>query len=97
LVLTILPRHIYPARDGLKREDTMKIKTIISQYRRDFRADYECEGCGHIVENAQGYDDAYYHQTVIPKMECPKCGQSAISLKSDYRPLMTKYPEGYQV
>lgn len=74
----------------------MKIKKIIYQHRRDFTAIYECEGCG-ATEKSRGYDDAYFHQEVIPNMKCKKCGESAISLDSDYRPLMTKYPEGYQI
>lgn len=75
----------------------MKVKQINSQHRRDFYADYECEGCGHIVKNASGYDDANFHQNVIPEMECPQCKQSSRSLGVDYRPLTTKYPEGYQI
>ena len=75
----------------------MKIKTINRQHRRDFYADYECEGCGRIEKNQRGYDDANFHQNVIPTMVCKQCGQSAISLGSNYRPLATKYPEGYQV
>lgn len=71
----------------------MKIKTIESQYRRDFYAIYECENCGH-EERASGYDDSYFHQNVIPAMKCKKCGASA---SDDYRPLAPKYPEGMQV
>lgn len=74
----------------------MKIKTMISQHRRDFRAEYECEGCGHI-EKAGGYDDAYFHSTVIPNKKCLCCGKSSIDLGVDYRPLATKYPEGAQL
>ena len=47
----------------------MRIKTIISQYRRDFTADYECEHCNHI-ERKSGYDDYNFHHNVIPKMVC---------------------------
>ncbi len=72
----------------------MKIKRIISQHRRDFYADYECEHCGHIVKNEYGYDDANFHENVIPDKKCPKCGKTA---GDDYRPLTTKYPEGFQV
>lgn len=71
----------------------MKIKTIISQHRRDFVAIYECEHCGH-TEKGNGYDDAYFHQNVIPSKVCPKCDKKA---DENYRPLATKYPEGYQV
>lgn len=74
----------------------MKIKTITYQHRRDFEAIYVCESCGH-EEKGRGYDDANFHQNVIPKMKCDKCGESAISLGSDYRPLTTKYPEGFQI
>lgn len=66
----------------------MKIKTILSQYRRDFRAEYECEHCGHTHE-ARGYDDAHFHENVIPKMKCPVCRKQAADT---YRPLATKHP-----
>ena len=72
----------------------MKIKKINSQSRRDFWADMECEHCGHIEKNVSGYDDAFFHQNVIPEMKCKQCGKKA---SEDYRPLTTKYPEGMQV
>ena len=71
----------------------MKIKTIKSQNRRDFQAVYECEHCGH-TEDGYGYDDANFHQNVIPRKECKSCGKTAAG---DYRPLTTKYPDGMQV
>ena len=67
----------------------MRIKKILSQHRRDFRAVYECEHCGHEAEGG-GYDDTRFHQSVIPKMMCSKCDKSA---GDDYRPLTTKYPD----
>lgn len=67
----------------------MRIKTINSQNRRDFYADYECEHCGYIKKNSSGYDDNNFHQNVIPKMKCPKCNKTA---HEDYKPLGTKYP-----
>jgi len=71
----------------------MKIEKITYQYRRDFTAIYVCEHCGAKHEG-RGYDDAYFHNTVIPKMVCDKCGKTA---DKDYRPLTTKYPEGMQI
>ena len=71
----------------------MKIKTILRQNRRDFKAIYHCEHCGHEYEDS-GYDDAYFHNVVIPDKECPQCGKKA---GDDYRPLTTKYPEGYVI
>ena len=66
----------------------MKIKTITSQSRRDFRAVYECEHCKHTKEG-YGYDDDNFHRRVIPSMKCDKCGLTA---SDDYQPKATKYP-----
>ena len=71
----------------------MHIRKILHQHRRDFKAEYECEHCGNIFTD-YGYDDAHFHNHVIPSMVCPKCGKTA---DDTYRPLTTKYPEGYQV
>jgi len=72
----------------------MKIKTITSQSRRDFRAVYECEHCGNSYDDGYGYDDKYFHENVIPKMRCGKCDKTA---GDDYRPIPTKYEEGRTV
>lgn len=72
----------------------MRIKRKISQHRRDFWADYECEHCGHVEENKSGYDDSYFHNSVIPEMKCPQCGKNA---SENYKPMDTKYPDGKQV
>ena len=72
----------------------MKIKKIESQHRRDFYATYECEHCGDVTGRKSGYDDAYFHGTIIPAMKCTACGKKA---GDDYRPLATKYAEGQQV
>jgi predicted RNA-binding Zn-ribbon protein involved in translation (DUF1610 family) len=67
----------------------MKIKRIINQHRRDFTAEYECEECGH-VQQGYGYDDAHFHENVIPSMKCAGCGATA---PKEYKPLKPKYPE----
>ncbi len=54
----------------------MKIKNIISRHRNDFRADMECEHCGHVQRNNNGYDDSNYHNRVIPAMTCSACGKN---------------------
>ena len=72
----------------------MRIVKIIDQHRRDFRADFECELCGNIEKNKSGYDDAYFHNTVIPEMKCKTCGKTS---GDDYVPMSTKYPDGFQV
>jgi primosomal protein N' len=72
----------------------MKIKKIISQNRRDYTAIMVCEHCQNEQIDNCGYDDSYYHQNVIPKMKCQKCGKTA---PPDYKPNSTKYPEGMQV
>ena len=68
----------------------MRIKEITSQNRRDFYAIMECEHCGNTVENVSGYDDAFFHANVIPKMKCKKCNKIA---PNNYRALSTKYNE----
>jgi len=72
----------------------MKIKEIISQNRRDFEAIMVCEHCGNEQLNKYGYDDANYHNNVIPNLACTRCGKSA---PVNYRPLSTKYPEGFEI
>ena len=71
----------------------MKIKQILNQHRRDFTAIYECEHCGDESEGS-GYDDANFHNNIIPKMTCDKCGKGQAD---DYQPKSTRYPEGFQV
>jgi len=73
----------------------MKINYITYQNRRDFTAVYICEYCGETDIKGRGYDDANFHQNVIPKMKCKSCGQAADM--ANYRPMTTKYPEGFQV
>lgn len=72
----------------------MKIKKITWQHRRDFRAIYECENCGNVTKEKWGYDDANFHNNVIPNMVCDVCGHKA---PKNYRPLATKYPEYMEV
>lgn len=59
----------------------MHIKQKISQYRRDFNAEYECEHCGG-RQQGSGYDDAYFHEYVIPSMACAGCGKCAVEAMS---------------
>lgn len=54
----------------------MRIQKKIRQHRRDFTAVYECEHCGESAEGS-GYDDAYFHQAVIPSMTCTECGEKS--------------------
>jgi len=74
----------------------MRIKEKLSQHRRDFTAIYECENCGH-TEEGEGYDDAYFHNTVVPKRKCSKCGKSSNDLGTKNEPMATRYPEGLEV
>ena len=66
----------------------MKIQKITSQLRRDFTAVYECQHCG-ATEEGSGYDDSYFHHSVIPEMKCKACGKTG----GEYRPLATKYAD----
>jgi hypothetical protein len=65
----------------------MKIKRITSQYRNDFYAIMVCEHCGHEQKLGSGYDDAYYHQHVIPAQVCESCGKDrAGNVKAEVQP-----------
>lgn len=67
----------------------VKIKKIISQHRRDFQAEYECEHCGEVERNS-GYDDENFHQNVVPKMVCKICQKTA---DANYRALAPRYKQ----
>lgn len=54
----------------------MRIKEITSQHGRDFSAVMECEHCGEKQKITTGYDDAYYHERVIPAITCRSCGRN---------------------
>lgn len=73
----------------------MKIKEITSQNRRDFTAIIECDhtDCDG-QDTINGYDDAHYHQNVIPDIKCLKCKRTA---PESHKPIGTKYPEWRQV
>jgi ribosomal protein L37AE/L43A len=71
----------------------MKIQKILSQHRRDFTAIYECDHCG-ATEEGRGYDDAYFHNEVVPKWKCKECGEVA---KPDTPKRQPFYPEGLQL
>lgn len=69
----------------------MKIKETLRQSRRDFTATLVCENCGTEEHLDSGYDDAYYHNNIIPSFKCKNCGEKA---PDNYRGLSIKYPEG---
>ena len=74
----------------------MHIKEKTYQNRRDFKAIFECQDCGHKVEK-WGYDDRFFHDEVVPGMKCPECGKSSIDLGITNDFVQTKYPEGFQI
>jgi len=52
----------------------VKIHTILNRLGNDFWAEYECEYCNHVTQSQSGYEDAHYHDNVIPAKYCPVCG-----------------------
>lgn len=54
----------------------MLISKILSQHGRDFTALLECEHCGNTQKLSTGYDDAYYHDHVLPAITCGTCGKN---------------------
>lgn len=62
----------------------MFIKEITNQYRNDIYGKIECEHCGHVEKLHGGYDDAYWHNNVLPAKHCSACGKNrAGGLKLD--------------
>lgn len=55
----------------------MRLLRKTRQHRRDFTGVFECEHCGHTHERSGCYDDAYYHEHVIPRLPCPQCGEAS--------------------
>lgn len=70
---------------------------MLTQHRRDFTAEITCESCDHTEILGAGYDDSYYHNEVLPNIECSKCGESTISANKPVEPQQTKYPDGLQL
>lgn len=74
----------------------MRIKELIFQNRRDFKAIFKCENCDNEIER-YGYDDRNFHDNVIPNIKCEKCGKSRNDLGIVGEYTETKYPEGFQI
>lgn len=70
----------------------MKIKEVLSSTRRDFTAVYECEHC-EATKEGYGYEDWFFHETVIPGMKCEECGKTS---PSTYVPDKPRYEEGQE-
>lgn len=64
----------------------MKIKSHRNVRGNDFYWIGECEFCGRITNELPGYHDSYYHDRVIPSIECIKCGKSS---SEDFKHLVT--------
>lgn len=71
----------------------MKLIEKISQHRRDFKGKYQCQNCGNIKidDGHYSYDDDNFHDNVIPKMKCEKCGKSTSDLGLPNERMVTKY------
>lgn len=52
----------------------MKIHHIRDRIRNDIFGVMICEHCRN-TDRFVGYDDAYYHNNVIPKLKCKACGK----------------------
>lgn len=65
----------------------MRIKKILSRNRRDFQAVYECEHCKNTYEDS-GYDDAHFHESVVPNMKCKLCKGTS---PEGFQPLIPRY------
>lgn len=72
-----LPHHHHKVR---KAASKLKIKEITDRLGRDFTATIECEHCSNLQQLTTGYDDAFYHDKVIPSIFCNHCGLNRAGL-----------------
>jgi len=56
-------------------------------------AEYCCEGCGNTQISYSGYNDKYYHENVIPNIQCKNCGESTITLGAPIVPYFVSCKE----
>lgn len=54
----------------------MIIRNYLSQHRNDFAAVLVCESCGTTGVLSTGYHDAFFHNHVIPTINCPTCDRN---------------------
>lgn len=54
----------------------MHIQRYTFQLRNDFSAVIQCPHCMFTTELKGGYNDANYHNNVLPAMKCENCGHS---------------------
>lgn len=54
----------------------MKIQKNLTTFGSDFTALMVCESCGTTAKLMSGYNDAFYHNHVIPCINCPTCDRN---------------------
>ena len=59
----------------------MKIEKITNQLGNDLYGVLVCESCGSTQKLIGGYDDANYHNNVMPTIKCKTCGKSRVDLE----------------
>jgi hypothetical protein len=55
----------------------MVILKYTFQHRNDFGSILKCEHCNHEQDLNSGYNDHYYHNHVLPAIECKSCGKAS--------------------
>lgn len=73
----------------------MRITKILSRTRRDFFATYKCQ-CG-VTTDGYGYDDAHFHEQVVPKMVCKVCNKTELDYTTAPEIRTPRYHEGMQL
>lgn len=56
----------------------MEIVDVLWKERADFNAVIRCEHCGHHQPLYSGYDDATFHDKVIPSIKCAYCDKRTL-------------------
>lgn len=71
----------------------MKLLKIISQNRRDCRANIQCEFCNNVENDRSAYDDRNFWANVLPQRKCEKCKKSTKSENGVVEYVETRHEE----
>lgn len=67
----------------MARSRWMKLIEVVSQHRFDFTGVVQCEFCQGTQSLEHGYDDANFHNNVIPAIKCVKCDKRSVDVVPD--------------
>lgn len=72
----------------------MQIHDLSGSIGRDLYGKIKCQHCGAVEKLSGGYDDHYWHNSVLPAMHCKSCGKnSAGEMAENHTPDTPEFAE----